>query len=105
MNGCLLHTPMFRCLLAAGLALARQKFGQQLTLTGSEQFKEEAIRVMVAKRMDVRLVDPALEAKRRALESARDLPKGQGKGRGENFTRGRQGPQKRPAPGKGGMER
>lgn len=91
--------------LAAGLALARQKFGQQLTLTGSEQFKEEAIRVMVEKRMDVRLADPALEAKRRALEAARDLPKGQGKDQGENLTRGRQGPQKGPTPGKGGMER
>jgi hypothetical protein len=35
----------------------------------------EAIRIMVEKRMDVRLVDPTLEAKRKALEMARDLPK------------------------------
>lgn len=61
--------------LAAGLALARQKFGQTLTLTGSEQFKDEAIRVMVEKRLDVRLADPALEARRKALEAARDVAK------------------------------
>ena len=61
--------------LAAGLLLARQKFGQQITLTGSDQFKDEAIKIMVQKRMDVRLADPALEAKRQALEAARDLPK------------------------------
>lgn len=86
-------------------ALARQKFGQQLTLTGSEQFKEEAIRVMFEKRLDVRLADPALEAKRRAVEAVRDVPKTQGKDQGENLTRVRQGPQKGPTTGKGGMER
>lgn len=57
--------------LAAGLLLARQKFGQQITLTGSDQFKEAAIRIMVAKGMDIRLTDPTLEIKRQTLESQR----------------------------------
>lgn len=61
--------------LAAGLLLARQKFGQQIMLTGSDQFKDEAIKIMVEKRMDVRLGDPALEARRTSMEAARDLVK------------------------------
>lgn len=61
--------------LAAGLLLARQKFGQQIMLTGSDQFKDDAINIMVERRMDVRLGDPVLEARRMALEAARDLVK------------------------------
>ena len=84
--------------LAAGLALARQKFGQTLTLTGSEQFKDEAIRVMVEKRMDVRLADPALEARRKALEAARDVakphPRERGPERNQGPEKGRGGPQR-----------
>ncbi len=84
--------------LAAGLALARQKFGQTLTLTGSDQFKDEAIRVMVEKRMDVRLADPALEARRKALEAARDVAKPHPRERGPERN---QGPEK----GRGGQQR
>jgi hypothetical protein len=61
--------------LAAGLLLAREKFGQQITLTGSDHFKDAAIRIMVERRLDIRLADPVLEAKRLVLASARDLSK------------------------------
>ncbi|VAY89284.1 Relaxase/mobilization nuclease [mine drainage metagenome] len=84
--------------LAAGLALARQKFGQTLTLTGSEQFKDEAIRVTVEKRLDVRLADPALEARRKVLEAARDVAKPHPRERAQERN---QVPDK----GRGGQER
>jgi hypothetical protein len=49
--------------------------GAPIMLTGSDRFKDKAIKIIVEKRMDVRLGDPALEAKRTALEAARDLVK------------------------------
>lgn len=85
--------------LAAGLALARQKFGQTLALTGSEPFKDEAMRVMVEKRLDVRLADPALEARRQALEAARDVAKSHPRERTQERN---QGPEK--GWGRGGPE-
>lgn len=50
--------------LAAGLALARQKFGQEITLSGPDEFKQRAIKAMVDRKMDIRLTDPALESQR-----------------------------------------
>lgn len=63
--------------LAAGLALARQKFGQVLALTGSDQFKAGAIRVILEDRLDVRLADPVLEA---APDVGNTRPRGRSQG-------------------------
>lgn len=90
--------------LAAGLLLARQKFGQQLTLTGSDQFKDAAIRIMVERRLDIRLVDPALEAKRQAMEAQREVSKKQPNDCGQNGIESARGLRRGPAKD-GGMER
>ena len=47
--------------VAAGLMLARQKFGQTLHLTGTDEFKAKAIEVAVKQGMDIKIHDPKWE--------------------------------------------
>jgi hypothetical protein len=56
-----------RAAIVTALGMARVKFGRKITLTGSDAFKEQAIQLMVEKRMDLVLVDPTLKARRQAL--------------------------------------
>ena len=48
--------------ISAGLLLAREKFGTGLTLTGDAAFKRRVVAVAVAQGIQVRFVDPQLEA-------------------------------------------
>lgn len=48
--------------ISAGLLLAREKFGTDLTLTGDAAFKRRVVAVAVAQGIQVRFVDPQLEA-------------------------------------------
>lgn len=50
--------------IAITLAVAQQKFGQTLTLTGSDAFKRNAVAAAVEHGMSVQFSDPALEALR-----------------------------------------
>lgn len=53
--------------IAAGLLIAREKFGTNLTLTGSAEFQRRVVAVAVAQGIAVRFVDPQLEAIRQQL--------------------------------------
>ena len=53
--------------IVAGLLLAREKFGSNLTLTGSPAFQQRAVEIAVAQRIYVRFADPQLEAMRQQL--------------------------------------
>ena len=48
--------------IVAGLLLAREKFGSNLTLTGSPAFQQRVIEVAVAQGIAINFVDPQLEA-------------------------------------------
>ena len=48
--------------IAAGLLLAREKFGPNLTLTGSPEFQRRVVAVAVAQGIPIKFVDPKLEA-------------------------------------------
>lgn len=50
--------------IAVALAHAQQKFGRTLTLTGDQAFQRRVVAVAVAQGMNVRFVDPTLEALR-----------------------------------------
>lgn len=50
--------------IVAGLLLAREKFGSNLTLTGSPAFQQRVIEVAVAQGIAIKFVDPQLEAMR-----------------------------------------
>lgn len=50
--------------IAAGLLVAREKFGSNLTLTGSPAFKQRVVQVAVDQGIAVKFVDPGLEAMR-----------------------------------------
>lgn len=50
--------------IAAGLLLAREKFGQNLTLTGSPEFQRRVVAVAAAQGIPVKFIDPTLEAMR-----------------------------------------
>ena len=54
--------------IEAGLRLASQKFGPQLTLTGSEEFQRRCVEVAVAKELGLRFADPAADAYRQELD-------------------------------------
>lgn len=54
--------------IAAALAVAQQKFGQVLTLTGSEEFKRNAVAVAVANNLTCKFSDPALDKLRVDLQ-------------------------------------
>jgi len=53
--------------LAATLAVAQQKFGNTLTLTGNDEFKRRAVAAAVENNMFVKFADPALESMRLKL--------------------------------------
>ncbi len=53
--------------IAAGLLLAREKFGPNLTLTGSPEFQRRVVAVAVAQGIPIKFVDPQLEAIRLQL--------------------------------------
>ncbi|NOS97100.1 MAG: hypothetical protein HOP25_01340 [Methylotenera sp.] len=53
--------------IAAGLLLAREKFGSNLTLTGSPAFQKRAVEIAVAQRIIVKFADHNLEAMRQQL--------------------------------------
>ncbi|MBA3034688.1 MAG: relaxase/mobilization nuclease domain-containing protein [Gammaproteobacteria bacterium] len=58
--------------IEAGLRLAAQKFGSTLTLTGSTEFQQRAVRVAVEQGLGVRFADPAIEAYRLQIQQQRD---------------------------------
>jgi hypothetical protein len=53
--------------IAAALLLAREKFGVNLTLTGSAEFQQRVVAVAVARGIAVQFVDPQLEATRQQI--------------------------------------
>ncbi|MDO8344983.1 MAG: relaxase/mobilization nuclease domain-containing protein [Cellvibrio sp.] len=55
--------------IAAALATAQQKFGNVLTLTGSDEFKENAVAVAVVNGLTCKFADPALDALRERLQA------------------------------------
>lgn len=55
--------------IAAALLLAREKFGTDLTLNGSAEFQHRVVAVAVAQGMQIKFVDPNLEAMRLQLVS------------------------------------
>ena len=57
--------------IAAAIATAQQKFGPVLTLTGSPEFKQNAVAVAVANGLTCRFADPALDALRDRLQAER----------------------------------
>ncbi|WP_334021989.1 LPD7 domain-containing protein [Burkholderia orbicola] len=54
-----------------GLMLARAKFGERITLNGSDEFKRQAVAVAVEKGIRVQFTDPALQRLKSELEQAR----------------------------------
>ena len=50
--------------ITAALLLAREKFGTDLTLTGSPEFQRRVVAVAVARGIPIKFVDPQLEAMR-----------------------------------------
>jgi Large polyvalent protein-associated domain 7 len=59
--------------IAAGLLLAREKFGGNLTLTGSPAFQQRAVEIAVAQGFNVKFVNPQLEAMRHQLGTEKRL--------------------------------
>lgn len=57
--------------IAAALATAQQKYGQTLTLTGSQEFKERAVAVAVANNLTCKFQDPDFEALRERLQAGK----------------------------------
>ncbi|MHB1490816.1 MAG: LPD7 domain-containing protein [Cellulomonas sp.] len=53
--------------IAAGLLIAREKFGGNLSLTGSPEFQRRAVQIAVARGIAVKFVDPQLEALRQQI--------------------------------------
>lgn len=51
-------------IMLAGLLLARQKFGRDIDVQGSEDFRERTVRLAVGHRVDVRFGDAMMEAQR-----------------------------------------
>lgn len=60
--------------IGAALLIAREKFGSQLTLTGSFEFQQRAVAVAVAQGIFVKFVDPQLEALRLRLVEEKRRP-------------------------------
>lgn len=55
--------------IAAALATAQQKFGRNLTLTGSPEFQQKAVAVAVANGLSCRFTDPAMDKLREQLQA------------------------------------
>lgn len=58
--------------IAAALATAQQKYGDVLTLTGSDAFKQNAVAVAVEYNLTCRYDDPALEKLRTQFQAQKD---------------------------------
>lgn len=74
------------------LVLAAQKYGNQITLTGSPLFKAQAVQAAVDSKLQITFTDPVLEAKRQKLltEKNDDRPNNRiGTGRGAGDVAGR----------------
>lgn len=54
-----------------GLRLSRAKFGEKITLTGTDEFKRQAVAVAVDKGLRVQFTDPALQRLKVELEQER----------------------------------
>ena len=61
--------------IAAALLLAREKFGQTLTLTGSPEFQKLAVEIAVAQGIQINFSDPLLEAERQRLTAEKHQPR------------------------------
>jgi hypothetical protein len=48
------------------LKIARERYGDKLAISGTDQFKAQALQVAIAQRLPITFADPTLEAKRRA---------------------------------------
>jgi len=55
--------------IAAALAVAQQKFGQTLTLTGDDAFKRKTVVAAVEHGLSVKFADPTLDALRERIQS------------------------------------
>lgn len=53
--------------VAAGLLLAREKFGESIVVNGNDDFKRLAVEIAVEKNIAVKFADPALETRRLEL--------------------------------------
>ena len=74
------------------LVLAAQKYGNQITVTGSPLFKAQAVQAAVDSKLQITFTDPVLEAKRQKLltEKNDDRPNNRiGTGRGAGDVAGR----------------
>ncbi|RQR38978.1 MULTISPECIES: TraI/MobA(P) family conjugative relaxase [unclassified Burkholderia] len=58
--------------MLTGLLLARQKFGSAIDVSGSEDFRERTVMLVVAYRLNVTFGDEALEVGRKQLMQARE---------------------------------
>lgn len=59
--------------LEAGLRMAIQRYGTHLTVTGSNDFKEQVVSIAAKTRLSVTFSEPALEMRRRSLAVAGTL--------------------------------
>lgn len=57
--------------IAVALAVAQQKFGRQLTLTGDQEFQRRVVTVAVAQGMNITFADPELEKLQLAIKTER----------------------------------
>lgn len=60
--------------IAAALLLGREKFGINLTLTGSQEFQRRVVAVAVAQGIQIKFVDPQLETLRVQLTESKRQP-------------------------------
>jgi hypothetical protein len=98
--------------MLAGLLLARQKFGPRLDVSGSEDFRERTVVLVVGQRLDITFGDDQLEARRlelirvqqqqeklaRGIQEARSMPS-------QRTVSEPPRPEQKPAPSPDGPER
>ena len=58
--------------LAAAIRLAREKYGDRLSVDGDEKFKQAVVEAAIASRQAVTFVDPAMEQRRQVLQELGD---------------------------------
>jgi hypothetical protein len=49
------------------LRMSIQRFGRQLTINGTEEFRRQAIEITAAKKLDITFIDPDMEKRKLAL--------------------------------------
>lgn len=82
LNDAAAHSPE---VIATALRFAASKFGNTLTLTGTQEFQRLAVETAVRNRLPVKFADPALEAYRHAF-AAQELASRRGGGLVPNFS-------------------